>query len=196
MSPCSYPTSQLPAIPMAIPMGCPSLPVTSYSYGYSYGGAPASLPGRNPSCVEPRSSPHQVSPQFCLWRASPLVGSLLGSKSACGELPGQQFCVGGASWAANLLVGGLPGRISACDEPPGQQFCFWGASRAPRSHDRKRSLAGRPGSHDRERSLAGRPGSALWGASWAAILLVASLLGSNSAYGLSFCTFLAVSALS
>ena len=38
--------------------------------------------------------------QFCLWRASPLVGSLPGSNSACGE---------------------SPGRNSACGKPPGQE---------------------------------------------------------------------------
>ena len=85
------PASQLPAIPVVIPMaipmgwpqppsyqlflwlflwGGPSLQVTSYSYGYSYGAAPASqLPARPVANLKaiPMGWPQPPSHQLFLW---------------------------------------------------------------------------------------------------------------------------------
>ena len=74
------------------------------------------------------------------------------AKSACGEPPGQQFCLSAFSWAslggistfgwnsrgfwveffkAWVELGGIGWNLevfanSACGEPPEQQFCLWG----------------------------------------------------------------------
>ena len=53
-------------LPMAVPKGCPSLPVTTYSYIYSYGVAPASELPAIPMAV-PMGWPQPPSYQLFLW---------------------------------------------------------------------------------------------------------------------------------
>ena len=55
-----------------------------------------------------------------------LVASLLGRNSACGKLPGRQFCLWRASLVVILLVGSFFGRNSVCTGDPGRNAACGG----------------------------------------------------------------------
>ena len=116
-SPGVAPASQLPAMPMAIPMRLSSLPVTIYAYSYSYGVGPASqLPALALAISTGLLQPPGYQPcgySYGFAPASQLPAMPMAISLGWPQPPSYQF-----SYMPMAIPVGWP-------QPPSHQLCLW-----------------------------------------------------------------------